>query len=65
MGGKNSKLSIGSHGHIGDTRPGQIRKTPLNLSAHESEERGRGESGSRPAVKVEECVYFYGFYISL
>jgi hypothetical protein len=42
-----------------------MHKTPLNLSAHESEERGRGESGSRPAAKVEECVYFYEFYILL
>ena len=43
-GRKNSKPNIGSHGHAGDTRPGEKRKTPKNLSAHESEERGREES---------------------
>ena len=43
-GRKNSKPNIGSHGHAGGTRPGEKRKTPKNLSAHESEERGREES---------------------
>ena len=46
-GRKNSKPNIGSHGHDGGTRPGEKRKTPKNLSAHESEERGREESCSR------------------
>jgi hypothetical protein len=32
-GRNNSKMSIGSHGHAGDTRPGQTRKTPKHLSA--------------------------------
>jgi hypothetical protein len=35
---------IVSHGHAGGTRPGQARKTTKDLSAHESEEHGRGES---------------------
>ena len=43
-GRKNSKPNIGIHGHTGGTRPDQTRKTPKNLSAHESEERGREES---------------------
>ncbi len=46
-GRKKSKPNIGSHGHTGDTRPGETRKTPKkvqNLSTHESEERGREES---------------------
>ena len=43
-GRKNSKPNIGIHGHAGGTSPGQTRKTPKNLSAHESEERGREES---------------------
>ncbi len=43
-GRKNSKISIWSNGHTGDTRSGQTRKTPKDLSVHESEERGRGES---------------------
>jgi hypothetical protein len=30
-GRKNSKPSIGSHGHAGGTRPGQTRKTPKDL----------------------------------
>jgi hypothetical protein len=44
VGRKNSKHNIGIHGHAGGTRPGQTRKTPKNLSANESEERGREES---------------------
>jgi hypothetical protein len=43
-GRKNSKPNIGIHGQAGGTRPGQTRKTPKNLSAHESDERGREES---------------------
>jgi hypothetical protein len=43
-GRKKCKTSIWSHGHNGDTRPGQTRKTPKDLSVHESEEDGRGES---------------------
>ena len=43
-GRKNSKPNIGIRGHSGGTRPGQTRKTPKNLSAHESEESGREES---------------------
>ena len=43
-GRKNCTPSIGCHGHSGDTRPDQTRLTPKDLSAHESEERGRGES---------------------
>ena len=44
MGRKNSKPSIGSHGHAGGTSPGQTCKTPKDLSSHESEECERGES---------------------
>ena len=44
VGRKNSTSSIGCHGHAGDTRTDQTRKTPKDLSAHESEESGRGES---------------------
>ncbi len=43
-GKNNSKSSIGSHGHVGGTRPGKTRKTPKDLSVHESEVCGRGES---------------------
>ena len=49
-GRKNSKSSIGSHGHAGGTRPDQTRKTTKNLSEHESEECGRGESVGLYAV---------------
>ena len=51
-GRKNSKPNIGSHGHAGGTRPGEKRKTPKNLSAHESEERGREESVGLYAMKL-------------
>ena len=55
-GRKNSKPNIGSHGHAGGTRPGETRKTSKkvqNLSAHESEERGREESvGFRNAISA-------------
>jgi len=40
-GRKNSTRSIGCHGHTGGTRPSQTHQTPKDLSAHESEERGR------------------------
>jgi hypothetical protein len=43
-GRKNSTPSLVCHGHAGGTRSGQTRKTPKDLSAHESEKRGRGES---------------------
>jgi hypothetical protein len=60
-GRKNSKTSIGCHGHAGDTRPGQTRKTPKDLSAHESEERGRGESvGLYPVYMRERGVWGRG-----
>ena len=55
-GRKNSKPNIGSHGHVGGTRPGEKRKTPKNLSAHESEERGREESVGLYAA----CIYGQG-----
>jgi hypothetical protein len=42
-GRKKSKSSIGSHGHVGGMRSGQTRKTPKNLSVHESEDPGCGE----------------------
>ena len=50
MGRKNSTSRIGCHGHAGGTRPVQTRHTPKDLSAHESEERGRGESVGLYAV---------------
>ncbi len=54
-GRKNSKPNIGIHGHTGGTRPGQTRKTPKNLSAHESEECGCEESvGLYPVCVSEE-----------
>ncbi len=64
-GRKNSKPNIGIHGHAGGTRPGETRKTPKNLSTHESEERGREESVGLYAVCMRErggwgrggCVY--------
>ncbi len=37
---KNRIPNIGIHGHAGGTRPVQTRKTPKNLSAHESESVG-------------------------
>ena len=43
MGKKNGKSSNGSSGHVGDTRPGQTHKKPMDLNAREREERGRGE----------------------
>ena len=55
-GRKNSKPNIGSHGHAGDTSPGKKRKTPKNLSAHESEECGCEESVGLYAV----CIYGQG-----
>ncbi len=51
-GRKNS--SIGCHGHAGGTRPGQTRKTPKDLSSHESEECGRGESVGLYVVYMRE-----------
>ena len=53
-GRKNSKPYIGSHCHAGGTRPGEKRTTPKNLSAHESEERGREESVGLYAVCMRE-----------
>ena len=53
-GRKNSKPNIGIHGHAGGTRPAQTRKTPKNLSAHESEERGREESVGLYVVSMRE-----------
>ena len=47
MGRKNSKTSLGSHGHVGGTRPGQTWKTTKNLSAHDREERGCEEGVGR------------------
>ncbi len=38
-GRNNSETSSGSSGHAGDTRPGQTRKKPKDLSAREREER--------------------------
>ncbi len=49
-----SNPSIGSHGHSGDTRPGQTLKTRKDLSTHESEEGGRGESVGLCAVYMRE-----------
>jgi hypothetical protein len=43
VGRKNSKPSIGSHGHAGGMRPCQTRKTPTDLSARDREDRGCGE----------------------
>jgi hypothetical protein len=51
---KNSKPNIWIHGHAGGTRPDQTRKTPKNLSAHESEERGREESVGLYVVWMSE-----------
>ncbi len=53
-GRKNSTTSIGCHGHAGGTRPDQTRKTPKDLSAHEIEERGHGESVGLYAVYMHE-----------
>jgi hypothetical protein len=44
-GTNNSKPSIGSSGHVGDTRPGHTHKKPRDLSTREREECGRGEGG--------------------
>ncbi len=51
VGRKNSTPSIGCHGHVGDTRPDQTRKTPKDLSVHESEERGVVDVG-----RVWDCI---------
>ena len=62
-GRKNSKANIGIHGHAGGTRPGQTRKTPKNLSAHESEERGREESGREESGDIGRLFSFFGWFI--
>jgi hypothetical protein len=54
VGKKIRKSSIGSHGHTGDTRPGQTRKTPKDLSTHESEDHGCGESVGWYVVYMRE-----------
>ena len=54
-GRKNSKPYIGSHSHAGGARPGEKRTTPKNLSAHESEERGREES----VGKMSRAIFFF------
>jgi hypothetical protein len=54
VGRKNSKSSIGSHGHVGDTSPAQTCETPKDLSTHESEEHGRGESMGWYPVFIRE-----------
>ena len=55
-GRKNSKPNIGNHGHVGGTRSDEKRKTPKNLSSHESEECGREESvGLYPVWKRSLC----------
>ncbi len=41
-----------SSGHAGDTRPGQTRKKPKDLSAREREDRGRWEGGGVYAVCI-------------
>ena len=59
-GRKNSKSNIGSHGHTGGTRSGEKRKTPKNLSVHESEESGREESVGLYSVCMRErggCLF--------
>jgi hypothetical protein len=53
-GRKNSTPSIVCHGHVGGTRSGQTRQTPKDLSSHESEECGRGESVGLYAVCMRE-----------
>jgi hypothetical protein len=57
-GRKNSNPSIGSHDHVGGTRSGQTRKTPKDLSAHESEDHGSGESVGWYAVCIYVCQVF-------
>jgi hypothetical protein len=54
VGRKNSKTSIGSDGHTGDTRPVQTRKTTKNLSTHDREERGCGEGVGLYDVYIRE-----------
>ena len=54
VGRKNSKSSIGSHGHAGGTRPGQTRKTPKDLSTREIEESGSGEGVGLYVVYTRE-----------
>ena len=51
---KNSTPSIGCHGHAGGMRPDQTRKTPKDLSVHESEENERGKSVGLYVV----CMYY-------
>ena len=57
-GRKNSKPYIGSHSHAGGAGPGEKRTTPKNLSAHESEERGREESVGLPRYVCLLFVYY-------
>ena len=45
MGRNNSKTSRGSSGHTEDTRSGQTRKKPMDLSPREREDPERGEGG--------------------
>jgi len=54
VGRKNSKSSIGSHGHPGDTRSGQTRKTPKNLGEHDREDRPCGEGVGLYVVYIRE-----------
>ena len=44
-GRNSSKTSTGSSGHVGDTRPGQTRKKPTDLSTREGDECGCGGGG--------------------
>jgi hypothetical protein len=44
-GRNNSKPSVGSSGQAEDTRSGQTRKKPKDLSTREREERGCGSGG--------------------
>ena len=55
-GRKNSKSSIGSHGHDGGTSPRQTRKKPKDLSARERENRGCGEGEGVHVVFMCERV---------
>ncbi len=57
-GRNNSKSSIGSSGHVGDTRPGQTHKKPKDLSSREREERGEG-GGVYPVCMQNLLTYLF------
>ena len=66
VGRNNSKSRRGSIGHDRDTRPGQTRKKPKDLSPREREEGGRGEGGGvYPVCDNEKCESGVGVRVNV